>query len=108
MHAISMAVRQLTHQSMVYQGTGFATGGNNGLAMGMRRGLGGGGAGGGGLRNQPMSQAQSDARMSRALRTLQGINMQVSNQGYNSTGHARARGHIERAIHELNTALSIR
>ena len=76
------------------------------MGMGMQRRGGGGGAGAN--RNQHMSQAQSDARMSQALRTLQGINMQASTQGSNTTGHARASGHIQRAIQELNTALSIR
>ena len=37
MHAISMAIRQLSHRSMVYSGTGFS-GMNNGRAMGMRQG----------------------------------------------------------------------
>ena len=55
-----------------------------------------------------MTQAQSDARMSQALRTLQGISMQLSNQGSGTMGHARASGHVQQAIHELNTALSIR
>jgi len=77
---------------------------NNNAAMGMRRG----GVGAGARGPQPMSQAQSDARMSRDLRTLQGINMQLSSQGYNTTGHTRARGHVQRAVHELNVALSIR
>jgi hypothetical protein len=39
---------------------------------------------------------------------LQGINMQVNSQGTNTTGHARVGGHIQRAIQELNIALSIR
>jgi len=46
--------------------------------------------------------------MSQALRTLQGINMQASSQGTNTTGHARAGGHIQQAIHELSVALQIR
>jgi hypothetical protein len=114
MHAITMAIRQLTHRSMVYRGVGFAPGINNGAGAGMRRSVLGGGAGAGGgagvraRQAQPMPQAQSDARMSQALRTLQGINMQLSGQGYSTTGHARASGHIQRAIHELNIALSIR
>jgi hypothetical protein len=114
MHAISMAVRQLSNRSMVYNNTGFGAGMNNGQAMGMQGGLGrgmrqGGGFGGGvGRQGQPMSQAQSDSRMSQNLRTLQGINMQLTNQGYNTTGHARARGHVQQAIHELNVALSVR
>ncbi len=105
MHAISMAIRQLSHRSMVYSGVGFAPGMNNGRGMGM--GMGRGGAGGRGAGR--MSQAQSDVRMSHALRTLQGINMQSGSQGGGgyTTGHARARGHIMRAIHELSVALSI-
>ena len=45
MHAISMAIRQLSHRSMVYSNTGFSSRMNNGQAMGMRQGgLGGVGA----------------------------------------------------------------
>jgi hypothetical protein len=104
MHSISMAIRQLSHRSMIYGGSGFASGMNNGRANGVRQG----GLGAGGRRGQPMSQAQSDARIGQSLRTLQGINMQLTSQGTNSTGHARARGHVQRAIRELNTALAIR
>ena len=46
--------------------------------------------------------------MSQDLRTLQGINMQLSSQGNYTAGHGRASGHIQQAIHELNVALSIR
>ncbi len=106
MHAVSMAIRQLSHRSMGYAGSGFSSGMNNGRAMGMRQG--GGGINGGGRRRQPMSQAQSDARMSQDLRTLQGINMQLGSQGNYNSGHGRASGHIQHAIHELNVALSIR
>ncbi len=122
MHAVSMAIRQLTHRSMVYNGVGFAPGMNNGQGMGMNNGRGMGmnngrgmgtgraGLGAGGRRSQlmTMTQAQSDARMSQALRTLQGINMQLNGQGTNTTGRAWVGGHIQRAIHELNIALSIR
>jgi hypothetical protein len=113
MHSIAMAVRQLSHRSMVYSGVGFAPGMNNANAMGMRRGGGAGagangGLGAGGRGRQPMSQGQSDARMSRDLRALQGINMQLSNQGLSTPGHARARGHVQHAIRELGVALSIR
>ena len=104
MHSISLAIRQLSHRSMIYGGSGFASGMNNGRANGLRPG----GPGAGGRRGQPMSQAQSDARMGQALRSLQGINMQFASQGTNTSGHARARGHIQVAIRELNTALSIR
>jgi hypothetical protein len=106
MHAIAMAVRQLTHRSMVYRGVGFAPGMNmnNGLAVGMRRGANMAGV----RRPQRLTQAQSDARMGQSLRTLQGVNMQLSSMGTNTLGHARARGHVQHAIHELNTALAIR
>jgi hypothetical protein len=107
MHSISMAIRQLSHRSMSYGATGASSGMNNGRAMGMRQG-GGGANNGGGRRRQPMSQAQSDARMSQNLRTLQGINMQVGSQGNFTSGQLRASGQIQRAIHELNVALSIR
>jgi hypothetical protein len=106
MHQISMAIRQLTHRSMVYRNTGFAGGMNNGMAM--KRLQGGRGGNGNGNRAQRMPQAQSDARMGQAMRTLEGVNMQLSSQGTNTTGHARARGHVQHAIRELNTALSIR
>jgi hypothetical protein len=106
MQSISMAIRQLSHRSMSYGGMGVSSGMNNGRAMGMRQG--GGGANAGARRRQPMSQAQADARMSQDLRILQGINMQVSSQGNNASGQGRASGHIQRAIHELNVALSIR
>ena len=46
--------------------------------------------------------------MSQALRTLQGANMQLTSQGSNTSGHARARGHVQHAMRELNTALRIR
>jgi hypothetical protein len=108
MQAISMAIRQLSHQSMSVLGVGFAPGMNRiagaGLGMGMRRGI-LAGAGRGGRR---MPQAQSDAIMGHALRSLQGIDMQLANQGSYSMGHARARGYVEHAIQQLNVALSIR
>jgi hypothetical protein len=119
MHSVSMAIRQLSHRSMSYGGMDVSSGMNNGRGMGMRQGGGGANAmgmrqGGGGANNagargrQPMTQAQSDARMSQDLRVLQGINMQINSQGNNTSGHGRASGHIQRAIHELNIALSIR
>jgi hypothetical protein len=106
MHAISMAIRQLSHRSMNYGAMGFSSGMNNGRAIGMRQG--GGGANAGARQRQPMSQAQSDARMSQDLRILQGVNMQLSSQGNYTAGHGRASAHVQRAIHELNVALSIR
>jgi hypothetical protein len=109
MHAISMAVRQLSHGSMASRQVGFARGTNGamamgmGMGMGMRRGLGGAAA-----RRQPMGQAQSDLRMSQALRTLQGINMQLAGQGFASMGRAGASMHVNQAIQEIRVALSIR
>jgi hypothetical protein len=123
MHSISMAIRQLSHRSMIYSGVGFAPRMNNGMGMGQggaggigAGGIGAGGIGAGGIgaggagarRRQPMSQAQSDARMSQDLRTLQGINMQLNSQGYSTTSHARASGHVQHAIRELGMALAIR
>ena len=129
MHQVSMAIRQLSHRSMIYSGAGFAPGMNSGMGMGMGMGRGGrggiggagggiGGAGGGiggaggGIGGRGgagrMSQAQSDARMSHSLRTLQGVNMQLGSQGGYTNGHSRARGHVMQAVHELNIALSIR
>jgi phage-related tail protein len=108
MHAITMAIRQLSHRSMSYNGMRNSSGMNNGGAVGMRQGAGGAGAGAGALQPQRMSQAQSDNRMGQALRRLQGINMQLASQGSYTNGHARARGHVQQAMHELNFALSIR
>jgi hypothetical protein len=104
MHAISMAIRQLSHQSMVYSGVGFVPGVNGGRAIAAQQN----GAGVRAGRRQPMTQAQSDARMSRDLRVLQGINMQLITQGRPTSGHARASGHVQHAIQELHLALSIR
>jgi hypothetical protein len=112
MHQTAMAIRQLTHRSMVYRGMGFGQNMNNALAMGMGVGLRRGGArqglGAGVRRNPHMTQAQSDARMSQAMRNLQGANMQLTSQGTPTAGHARARGHVQQAIRELNVALAIR
>ena len=116
MYAITMAIRQLSHRSMMYTGMGMngGMGMNNGGALGMRQAGGAGGLGmrqglgAGGLQPQRMSQAQSDNRMGQALRRLQGINMQLASQGTYSNGHSRASGHVQQAIRELNIALSIR
>lgn len=114
MHSVSMAIRQLSHRSMVYNNAGFMNGmNNNRQAMRMQQGVGGRGFGAGAgagnaRRGQPMTQAQSDSIMGQDLRTLQGINMQLANQGTSTMGHARASGHVQRAMHELNTALMIR
>lgn len=110
MRALGLAIRQLSHRSMGYGGAG--TGAAMGMAFqpGSRRSVlaGGGGAGGAGRRGQPMSQAQSDARMLRNLRIVQGTAMQLVNLGSPTYSHARALGHIQQAILELNAALAIR
>ena len=103
MHSISMAIRQLSNRSSVYRNTGFNGNMNNRAGMANR-----GGAGAGRGRRQPMTQAQSDQIMSQALRTTQGVQMQLASQGNASGGHARARGHLQHSIREMNTALSIR
>jgi hypothetical protein len=110
MRSVAMAIRQLSHRSMIYSGVGFSPGMNNGRGMGggMGMGMGRGGLGGGGGGAGRMPQAQSDARMSHALRTLQGVNMQLGSQGGSTMGHARARGHVMHAVRELGIALSIR
>jgi hypothetical protein len=114
MYAITMAIRQLSHRSMSYNGMGLMSGMNNGGALGMRQGAGAGaqgirqGGGAGALQGQRMSQAQSDNRMGQALRRLQGISMQLASQGSYSNGHSRANGHVQQAIRELNIGLSIR
>jgi hypothetical protein len=104
MHAISMAIRQLSHRSMVYSAGGFASVGATGRngALANRNGN------NGNRRNTHLTQAQSDSRMSHALRTTQGIHRQLVIQGQSSRGHARARAHVAHAIHEMNTALTIR
>jgi hypothetical protein len=104
MHSISMAIRSLSHQSMIYRGVGFAPRANIGMGMGVRRSVLGGGAG----RQMTTTQAQSDAMMSHAIRALQGIGMQLGSNGSGGMGNARAQGHVQGAIHELNVALSIR
>ena len=109
MQHVSMAIRSLSHQSMGYRGMGMGMGNGMNLAgaMGMRR-VGGGGAGFGARRTMVMSQAQSDAIMSQALRTLQGIGMQLGSTGTYSGGHAQASMHVQRATQEVGIALSVR
>ena len=107
MHAISMAIRQLSHRSLsTVSNGGFAT-----TAVGRVRGTGRGGAlanNAGARRTVHLTQAQSDSRMAHALRTTQGIHMQLGNQAQFSQRHYRARGYVARAVHELNTALAVR
>jgi hypothetical protein len=104
MHAIAMAIQQLSHRSMFSRRMGVLPAANIDMGLGMGRGR----AGAGARRAQPMTQAQSDAVLGRDLRTLHGIGTQLGTQGYYTGGHNRALGHIRRAIHELNVALSIR
>ncbi len=96
MHAITMAIRQLSHRSMMNGGMGMNSGMgmNGGMGMkwrgaarqgggaggfGMRQGGGAGGLGmrqgngAGGLQPQRMSQAQSDNRMGQDLRDCRGL-----------------------------------
>jgi hypothetical protein len=55
-----------------------------------------------------MTQAQSDARIAQALRTTQGIHLQMGNQLTASRAIGTARTHVTRAIREMQTALAIR
>src|SRR5262249_43666646 len=103
MNAIAMAIRQLTHQSIA-RDVGFGQGTNNNMGVPLRHGALGAGA----RQPQALTQAESDARMSRNLRTLYGIGTQLSNQGYGTARHARALVHVQQAVRELNTALAIR
>jgi hypothetical protein len=103
MHAITMAIRSLAHRSMLYRGLGYAPGMISRIGMGMGRSVLGAGA-----RRPSLTQAQSDARMSQALRALQGINMHLTTYGSGTSGRARASGHVQHAIQELSIALSIR
>ena len=54
-----------------------------------------------------MPQATSDAHLRNALQSLSAIETQLANNG-STQHHARARVSIQRAIQELNTALTIR
>jgi hypothetical protein len=115
MHAISSAIRSLSHRSssMVANGNmnrmngnnlnGNNLNGNNGRNRNVANNN------NNGQRNR-MTQAQSDARMSQALRTTQGIHMQMVNQGSNSSSSGRtvAHRHVLRAINEMHTALAAR
>jgi hypothetical protein len=103
MHSITMAIRSLTHRSMLSRGMGYAAGMIGRMGMGMRRSVLGAGA-----RRSSLTQAQSDARMSQALRALQGINMHLTSSGAGTSGRAQASGHVQHAIQELGIALSIR
>lgn len=108
MNAIALAIRQLSHRSMIYQGAGFMPGANPALGPGLAMRPNAGGNAANLPRPQPLTQAQSDARMSQALRTTQGIYLQMTYQGGYTPAKARARGHVQRAIREMNAALAIR
>ena len=97
MRSIAMAIRQLSHRSMIYSGVGFASGMNNGRGMGMGMGMGRGrGAAEGAAPAPGECPSASDSRMSHALRTLQGVNMQLGNQGAPRWGTPGARAHHAR------------
>ena len=42
--------------------------------------------------------------MSQALRTTQGVALQMSHQGSYSTSRNQAHGHVQRSMHEMHTA----
>jgi hypothetical protein len=126
MHHLNLAIRSLSHRSGTNNGIGangvgngnrIAAGGNAqmGNALGFNAGNNGNGNrnvaanGNDANRNNPrIPQAQSDARMSQALRTTQGIAMQMNHQGTNSAGLSRAHGHVQGAIAQMQTALAMR
>jgi hypothetical protein len=113
MHHISMAIRQLSHRSMMSQGTGFSA-----RMTGMQRNGNGnvnGNRNGNGMR---LTQAQSDSRMRHSLLMVTGAGQMLSQQanatnasyvtsGAN-TGRYRAYGYIHMAANSLNTALRVR
>ena len=115
MQQISMAIRQLSHRSMMSQGSGFSA-----RMTGMRRqGNGNGNRNGNGNGNgMRTSQAQSDSRMRHSLLMITGAGQMLSQQsnGTNAayvssganTGRFRAYGYIHMAANELNTALRVR
>jgi hypothetical protein len=122
MHAISRAVQQLTHRGSTTSGmNAMGTNGMGANAMGANamganamganaqglRNRAGAGVRVGAARTQPMTQAQSDAHMQRALRNLQGVHTQLTAQG-STANHVRARGSVQRALRELNVALNVR
>lgn len=96
LHSIATAIRQLSHRSTRTVGSNRGNGGRARLTAQVRA--------------RPavrLSQAQSDARMGQALRTSQGILMQMGGQN-GGVGRAQARGHVARAVRELHAALTIR
>jgi hypothetical protein len=123
MSAIGTAIRQLTNRSsstVAFNNTMNGLGANNVNGLGAnnvnglganngngQRGRNGAGLGGGVNGGQMQPQAQSDARMRRALSTLRGVHTQLTRQGY-SANHARARTSVQHAMRELNTGLTVR
>ena len=118
LHAISKAVRQLSHSSMGSQGRNSRRGmgvGNQLASSGNRTASGGnrianGGnrtANGGNSRNQPMTQAKSDAQMRKSFETLRSVNVQLTSQG-STQSHSSAQASVRRAMRELGIALTIR
>ena len=94
MHAINTAVRSISHTSIANTNgrglTGLASG--NGQAI---------------ARNQPKTQAKSDAQVRRAAQALRSVNLQLTNGG-TMPSQSRASGSVRLAIRELTVALRVR
>lgn len=101
MRSISSAVRALSHRSGRAGATNRTVALNGNANGNLRNRAGRNGA-------QRMPQAQSDARMSQALRTTQGIHLQMGNQLSSSRAIGTARTHLTRSIREMQTALAVR
>jgi hypothetical protein len=109
MHQVSRAISQLSHRSLAYRTAGYSGQSNNNFRLASNtNGNGNRNGQANGVRGQRMTQAQSDSRMNQAMRTTQGITMQLSHQGSNHPNHARAYRHLQQALREMNTALSVR
>ena len=108
-HQISLAIRHLSHRSR-YSNSISASGQANGFLTGMngtRRQTLSGNTNGTGQRVH-LTQAQSDSRMAQALRTTQGVTMQLNHQGQNNNTHRLAHAQLQHAMHEMNLALASR
>jgi hypothetical protein len=117
-HQISLAIRHLSHGSMYSNNSGFS-GRSSGLMTGVngtqnlngqngtRRQNVNRNGNGNGQRGQ-LTPAQSDSRMAQALRTTQGVSMQLSQQSQSYSSHRLAHGRLQRAMHEMNLALATR
>ena len=119
MRSLSTAIRHLSHnasRSAMNRGSNRGGNGNNNGQARLVNGTGTGANGRAGQGNRAgrngqanrMTQAQSDGRMTQALRTTQGIHMQMANPSSRSSGTSTARTHVARAMHELQTALAVR